>query len=75
MMLMEDIELSMRLKEHGPLGFLPQGVKVSKRRWQKHGILNNVKKVLWLSGSYLVQRRLKMGDPEGIDFYEQYYHT
>jgi rSAM/selenodomain-associated transferase 2 len=75
MMLMEDIELSMRLKEHGSVGFLPQGVKVSKRRWQKHGILNNVKKVLWLSGSYLVQRRLKVGDLEGHDFYERYYHA
>ena len=75
MMLMEDIELSMRLKEHGSVGFLPQGVRVSKRRWQKHGILNNVKKVLWLSGSYLIQRRLKIGDPEGLDFYERYYHA
>ncbi len=74
-MLMEDIELSMRLKEHGHVCFLPEGVIVSNRRWEKQGFWNNVRRVVWLSSNYLIQRRLGIGDPERRDFYERYYHV
>ena len=75
MMLMEDVELSMRLKEHGSLCFLPKGVLVSTRRWERMGTLYNVRRVLWSCLSYLVQRRLGIGDPQRRDFYDRYYST
>ncbi len=73
MMLMEDIELSLRLKEQGQICFISKGVTVSNRRWEKKGFWGNIWRVLWLSCSYLVQRRLGIGDPERRDFYKRYY--
>jgi rSAM/selenodomain-associated transferase 2 len=73
MMLMEDLELSMRLKEIGPLCFIPKGVISSGRRWKELGFWPNVKRVLSLSMSYLVRRRLRIGASGGIDWYESYY--
>ncbi|MCP4403135.1 MAG: glycosyltransferase family 2 protein [bacterium] len=72
-MLMEDVELSMRLKEYGALCFLPKGVRVSERRWEDVGFMPNVVKVLYLCGTYLLQRCLGLGDPNRQDFYERYY--
>jgi rSAM/selenodomain-associated transferase 2 len=73
LMLMEDVELSMRLKEHGSLCFIPKGIVVSNRRWEKTGFWSNVMRVLWLCLNYLVQRRLGIGNAQGREFYERYY--
>jgi rSAM/selenodomain-associated transferase 2 len=73
LMLMEDVELSMRLKEHGPLCFIPKGVIVSTRRWQKMGFWLNFRRVIWFCFSYLIQRRLGIGDTKRRAFYERYY--
>ncbi len=48
LMLMEDVELSMRLKEHGQLCFIPRGVVVSKRRWERRGFWSTGMGVIWL---------------------------
>jgi rSAM/selenodomain-associated transferase 2 len=74
-MLMEDVELSMRLKEQGPLCFIPQGVIVSGRRWKSVGFMPNFMKVIWLCFKYLIQRRLGLGDATRQDFYEYYYSS
>ena len=72
-MLMEDVELSMRLKEAGPLCFLPYGVIASNRRWTEKGFFTNFYRVVWLCLSYLIQRRLEVGDRIRRDFYDRYY--
>jgi rSAM/selenodomain-associated transferase 2 len=71
--LMEDVELSMRLKEAGPVSFLPDGVIVSSRRWEKMGFLTNVRKVIGLCFAFLIQRRLGMLDSNGQWYYNRYY--
>jgi rSAM/selenodomain-associated transferase 2 len=73
LMLMEDVELSMRLKENGPLCFIPRGVVVSKRRWERRGFWATGGGVIWRCFSYLVQRRLGVGDGSRRDLYERYY--
>jgi len=73
LMLMEDVELSMKLKESGPVRFLPRGVFVSRRRWTRQGFLANFLRVIHLSLSYLVKRRLGTADEAGRDFYHRYY--
>lgn len=72
-MLMEDIELSLRLKEKGALCFLSKGIIVSQRRWDDTGFWPNFKKVIALSSAYLIKRRLGMGDEQRKDFYSRYY--
>lgn len=72
-MLMEDIELSLRLKAAGTVCFLPHGVAVSQRRWQEKGFIKNSVRVISLSLSYLVMRRFKGGDVIAADFYTRYY--
>ena len=72
-MLMEDVELSMRLKEQGSLCFVPRGVTVSKRRWGNVGFLSNVGRVVCNCVVYLVRRRLGIGDSSGGDLYGRYY--
>lgn len=72
-MLMEDVELSMRLKEIGSVCFLPQGVTVSNRRWTQKGFCVNFCRVIRFCFSYLIQRRLEFGDSTRRDFYERYY--
>jgi rSAM/selenodomain-associated transferase 2 len=73
LMLMEDVELSMRLKEHGQLCFIPRGVVVSKRRWERLGFWSTGMGVVWRCSRYLVQRRLGIGDGRRRDLYERYY--
>jgi len=75
LMLMEDVELSMRLKEIAPLCLIPAGVVVSKRRWTSTGFWSNSLRVVWLCLSYLVRRRLKLAESGAEDFYERYYRT
>ena len=72
-MLMEDVELSMRMKENGLTLFVPNGVAVSERRWIKMGFCKNFIRVVTLCLTYLVQRRLEMGDSARKDFYSRYY--
>ena len=72
-MLMEDVELSMRMKESGLTLFVPKGVAVSERRWIKMGFCKNFLRVVMLCLTYLVQRRLEMGNSARKDFYSRYY--
>ena len=70
--LMEDVELSLRLKEMGPCLFLPRGVTASGRRWRREGFFANVGHVVGLLARYLAERRLGVIRPDDA-YYEQYY--
>ena len=72
-MLMEDIELSLRLKAAGTVCFLPRGVAVSRRRWQEKGFVKNFVRVISLTLGYLILRRFKAGEAVAADFYTRYY--
>lgn len=72
-MLMEDVELSFRLKETGPVCCIAYGIEVSGRRWQKMGFWRNGARVLILFLTYLVYRRLGVKDPSAESFYSRYY--
>lgn len=37
--LMEDLELVLRLRRHGPIGVLPARIQVSARRWRRLGVI------------------------------------
>ncbi len=71
--LMEDVELSLRIKEAGDLLFLPEGVKSSARRWSKRGFLGNSFRVIGLVGLYLFRRRLGLHHGDGAGYYRKYY--
>ena len=73
LMLMEDVELPMRLKENGPLCFISHGVAVSKRRWERQGFWSTGMGAVWRCFRFLVQRRLRIGDGSRRDLYERYY--
>jgi len=73
LMLMEDVELSMRLRGHGQLCLIPRGVIVSKRRWERLGFWSTSMGVVWRCFRYLVQRRLGIGDRRRRELYERYY--
>jgi GT2 family glycosyltransferase len=73
MMLMEDVELSLRLKEVGRLVFLRKGILVSGRRWQGNGFSGNLMTVLHLFPRYLIARRFYRGDRLNRKYYEKYY--
>ncbi len=73
MMLMEDVELSLRLKEIGRLVFLRKGILVSERRWQGNGFSGNLMTVFYLFTRFLVERRFSRGDTLKRNFYEIYY--
>jgi hypothetical protein len=72
-MLMEDVELSLRLKATGRLAFLPDGLTASSRRWARGPFGPQVWLVLRLCVGYLLHRRL--GDPEHAArrYYRLYY--
>ncbi|MDX2509598.1 MAG: hypothetical protein QNK28_08620, partial [Desulfobacterales bacterium] len=72
-MLMEDVELSLRLKEKGRLSFIPKGITVSERRWVRIGFFKNFRRVVTLCFTYLVLRRLGLGNVKRKDFYNRYY--
>ncbi len=72
-MLMEDVELSLRLKEKGHLCYISKGVTVSERRWIKIGFFKNFRQVVMLCLNYLVLRRLGLGNAKRKDFYNRYY--
>ena len=71
--LMEDIELSMRIKERGMHLHLPLGVTNSTRRWQNRGYLGNGTKVVWLTLLYLLRRRVGLSNSDGSLYYKKYY--
>lgn len=73
MMLMEDVELSLRLKEIGKLVFLRKGIVVSGRRWTDHGFAGNLLTVFHLFPRYLIERRFCRSNMQKRNFYEIYY--
>ena len=74
-LLMEDVELSLRLKERGVICYIPSGIVVSHRRWEAMNFFANFIKVITLCFTYLVKRRLGLGDSRRKGFYERYYAT
>jgi rSAM/selenodomain-associated transferase 2 len=72
-MLMEDVELSMRLKRKGSVCFVPNGIQVSERRWKRVGLWRNTITVVALCLRYLVQRRFGLSDTTLASYYRQYY--
>jgi len=62
--LMEDIDLSRRLKRSGRLACLPQRVTTSARRWQTHGVIKTIllmwtlRALYWLGVAPVRLRRL-----------------
>ena len=72
-MLMEDVELSIRMKENALTLCVPHGVVVSERRWVKMGFWKNFMRVITFCLTYLVQRRLGWGDSRQENLYKRYY--
>jgi hypothetical protein len=70
---MEDIELSLRLKEAGSVVFVPDGVVNSARRWRSRGYGANSLKVIGLTALYLIRRRLGFSRGDGSGYYRAYY--
>jgi rSAM/selenodomain-associated transferase 2 len=72
LMLMEDVELSLRLKRIGRAIYLKRGVTVSGRRWQRGFSRRNFLMVVGLFFRYLLKRRLGLNPDERRD-YRKYY--
>jgi rSAM/selenodomain-associated transferase 2 len=72
-MLMEDVELSLRLKEVGRLAFIRDGVVVSDRRWQGRHFAVKLLTVFYLFSRYLIERRWGRADQLLINYYNKYY--
>jgi GT2 family glycosyltransferase len=70
---MEDVELSLRLKEVGRLVFLRDGILVSGRRWQGNGFAGNLMTVFHLFTRYLIERRFCKSDVLNQKYYDAYY--
>jgi rSAM/selenodomain-associated transferase 2 len=73
-MLMEDVELSLRLKSVGGALYLGPGVTVSGRRWQTGYFLKNLCTVVGLFLRYLLERRLGR-KPDEKWYYRKYYRS
>jgi rSAM/selenodomain-associated transferase 2 len=73
MMLMEDVELSLRLKEVGRLVFFRDGILVSGKRWQGNGFAGNLMRVFHLFTRYLAERRFRKSDVLNQKYYDAYY--
>jgi rSAM/selenodomain-associated transferase 2 len=73
MMLMEDVELSLRLKEIGKLVFLRKGIVVSGRRWTDHGFAGNLLTVFHLFARFLIERRFCRRNALKRNYYDIYY--
>jgi hypothetical protein len=71
-MLMEDVELSLRLKAVGGSLYLGPGVTASGRRWQPGYFLRNLCMVVGLFLRYLFERRFGWKPDEGW-YYRRYY--
>lgn len=72
-MLMEDIELSLRMKQNGKTLFIPKGVVSSSRMWSKSGYFSNFIKVIYLTSLFLFKRRLGFLSKDCREFYKVYY--
>ncbi|WP_300156159.1 glycosyltransferase [Solidesulfovibrio sp.] len=73
MALMEDVELSLRLREAGETKLLGGGVLVSARRWEGQGFWPRTLGVLRLCAAYLAGRRLGLADVTGRKYFRRYY--
>jgi rSAM/selenodomain-associated transferase 2 len=72
LMLMEDVELSLRLKRIGGMVYLKRGVTVSGRRWRQGSFRRNFLMVVGLFFRYLLKRRLGL-NPDESRYYRKYY--
>ena len=72
-MLMEDVELSMRLKSIGRPLLVPRGILVSRRRWQHKHFGQNVCLVIRLFLRYLLERRFFGAEGVRTNYYKRYY--
>jgi hypothetical protein len=68
--LMEDVELSLRLRRMGRTIFLFGNALVSARRWKRKGFFHTVM-VIRLLTAYLFQRMRRA--PDTVAMYRQYY--
>jgi rSAM/selenodomain-associated transferase 2 len=73
MMLMEDVELSLRLKEVGRLVFLRKGILASGRRWSGNCFTANLMTIFHLFPRYLIERRFCRSNTLKRNFYDIYY--
>jgi GT2 family glycosyltransferase len=73
MMLMEDVDLSLRLKEVGPLVFFRDGIVVSDRRWNGNRMAGKLQIVFYLFTRYLIERRWGKTDRSMKNYYKIYY--
>lgn len=73
MALMEDVELSLRLRAVGETLCLGGGVTVSGRRWAGAGFGGKAAGVVWLCAQYLAARRFGLTDPTGWRYFRRYY--
>ena len=73
MALMEDVELSLRLRNVGDTISLGGGIVVSGRRWAGPGFGGKAAGVIRLFLAYLAGRRLGLADPTGWRYYKRYY--
>jgi rSAM/selenodomain-associated transferase 2 len=74
LLLMEDVELSLRLKTAGGAVYLGPGVTVSARRWHAEHFLANFRTVVGLFFRYLIERRLERKIDEE-KYYRSYYRS
>jgi rSAM/selenodomain-associated transferase 2 len=75
LMIMEDVELSLRLKRLGRPVYQPGGVVVSGRRWQAGGAARRIWLILGLFGRFLLERRLFGIRDRAAGYYRRYYQT
>jgi GT2 family glycosyltransferase len=73
MALMEDVELSLTLREAGETLLLGGGIVVSPRRWSGEGFFARAFGVLRLFTAYLAARRLGLADATGRRYFLRYY--
>jgi hypothetical protein len=71
--LMEDVELSLRLREAGETLCLGGGVTASGRRWAGAGFGGKAAGVVAMCLGYLAARRLGLSDPTGRRYFRRYY--
>ncbi|MDJ0989405.1 MAG: glycosyltransferase family 2 protein [Desulfobacterales bacterium] len=72
-MLMEDVELALRMKRIGRPLYIADGVRVSDRRWAKGRVGSNARTVIGLFVRYLLLRRLGVDLGDNRRFYRRYY--
>jgi hypothetical protein len=50
--LLEDLALSRAMKRRGRVAALPERLRTSARRWQRHGTVRTVALMWWIRGLY-----------------------